>query len=92
VFANALTIPSSPRTMTAPPAPVSTASWSPAEGSSDACPAHVQPAPKKCFRSQANTSADVYAAGGSIRLSPNGRRAAASDASLSGAGGKARKS
>ena len=78
VFAKALMAPSSPRTMSAPPAPVSTASWSPAAGSRAECPAHVHPPPKKCCRSHANTSADVYAAGGSIRLSPKGRKATAS--------------
>ena len=90
VLANARTCPSSPRTSSAPPFPVSTASWSPAAGSRDPWAAHVQPPPKKCRRSQSNTSADVYAAGGSIRLSPNGSSAVASAAGSTGAGGKAR--
>ena len=59
-------------------------------GSRELWAAHVQPPPKKCRRSQSNTSADVYAAGGSIRLSPNGSSAVASAAGSTGAGGKAR--
>jgi hypothetical protein len=68
VFANARAAPSSPRTSSTPPAPVSTAACDPGCGSSDACPTQAHPPPKKFRRSHPNTSADVYAAGGSIRL------------------------
>ena len=48
---------------------------------------HIQPPPKKCRCSQPNTAGSVYAARGSIRLSPNGRSASSSSPRSSGAGG-----
>ena len=87
VFANARTAPSWPRASSTPPAPVPAASWEPADGSWLPSATYDQPPPKKCRRSHSNTAGSVYAAGGSIRLSPNGRSASASAPGSTGAGG-----
>src|SRR5215469_4188669 len=87
VFANACTTPSGSRASSTPPAPVSAATWEPADGSWQPSATHIQPPPKKCRCSHSNTAGSVYAAGGSIRLSPNGRSASASAPGSTGAGG-----
>ncbi len=89
VLANARTTPSWPRVSSTPPLPMLTASCAPGAGSWAPRAAHIQPPPRKFRRSHSNTAGSVYAARGSIRLSPNGRSASASSPGSTGAGGYA---
>ena len=88
VFANARSVPSSSRTSSTLPVPVTSARWSPGSGSCSLRATHIQPPPKKCRCSHSNTAGSTYAARGSIRLSPNGRSASSSPARSSGAGSR----
>ena len=86
-FANPRSTPSSPRTISTPPGPTCSARMSPGSGVCALRPTHIQPLPKKCRCSQANTSSSTYAARGSILLWPNGRSASRTPARSSGAAG-----
>ena len=78
-------MPSPSRTTRTPSAPTSTAIWEPGSPTSEPRPAHTQESSKKCRRSQANGSSDVYAVAGSVLLRPNGASAASTAAGSIGA-------